>query len=133
MGLYGKKVVMVQIFGSSATRSIDSAKVRNALIRLYNDYKVHSLIMTHSTDKSTDITWTDIPGSVIAKERDCREIAAIMINCDLLLCPESALHQIGGALGVPCFSLLAQDPRARINYYSAVYLGRREIRVVPHW
>ena len=135
-GLWGKRVMLVQIHGTSPSRSIASATVRNALIKLYQQYKIHSLIMTHNTDVASDITWSDIPGSIVARDRDCREIAAIMCYCDLVLCPDSAILHIAGALSIPTVSLFGPtDPRARVNYYPAavaIWEGEK-LGGHPHW
>jgi ADP-heptose:LPS heptosyltransferase len=135
-GLWGKKVVMVQLFGTSPARSMAYHAVKAALIKLYEEYKINALIMTHGTDPSNNIIWNEIPGSVVVKGKDCREIASIMIHCDLVLCPDSALLHIAGALGVPTVTLFGPtDPRARINYYpNAVSLwGGENLGGHPHW
>jgi ADP-heptose:LPS heptosyltransferase len=135
-GLHGKKFIVVQLFGSSASRSIDGLKVKNALARLYDQHKIQSVIVTHSTDKMTEIQWNEIPGSIVVKDKDCREISAIMVFADLVLCPDSALLHMAGALGVPTVSVFGPtDPRARINYYPnavAIWEGEK-LGGHPHW
>ncbi len=136
LGLYGKKLMCVQIFGSSQARSLDQMKVKNAMVSLYNDHQVRSLIFTHSSDKMTDIMWNEIPGSVVVRDKDCREISAIMCHADLVLCPDSALLHMAGALGVPTVALFGPtDPRARVNYYAnavAIWEGEK-LGGHPHW
>lgn len=135
-GMWGKKIMMVQLFGTSPARSIGYNTLKNALIQIYQKYKIHALIMTHNTDPHTDIMWNEIPGSVIVKGKDCREIASIMVHCDLVLCPDSALLHIAGALGVPTVSLFGPtDPRARVNYYPAAVAiwGGETLGGHPHW
>lgn len=135
-GLWGKKIMMVQLFGTSPSRSIGLHTVKTALVKLYEQYKIHALIMTHGTDPSTDIMWNEIPGSVVVRGKDCREIASIMVHCDLVLCPDSAMLHIAGALGVPTVTLFGPtDPRARINYYpnAVVIWGGENLGGHPHW
>lgn len=135
-GLHGKKFMVVQIFGSSAARSLDQAKVKNALRRLYDEHQIRSLITTHSTDAMTEIQWNEIPGSVVVRDKDCREISAIMCHADLVLCPDSAHLHMAGALGVPTVALFGPtDPRARVNYYPnavAIWEGEK-LGGHPHW
>lgn len=136
LGMYGKRFMVVQIFGSSQARSLDQTKVKNALMHMYNEHQVRSLIFTHSTDKMTEIQWNEIPGSIVVRDKDCREISAVMCHADLVLCPDSALLHMAGALGVPTVALFGPtDPRARVNYYPnavAIWEGEK-LGGHPHW
>lgn len=136
IGLHGKKFMVVQIFGTSAARSLDQLKVKNSLRTLYEQHGIRSLIFTHTTDSMTDIQWNEIPGSVVVQNKDCREISAIMCYADLVLCPDSALLHMAGALGVPTVALFGPtDPRARVNYYPnavAIWEGEK-LGGHPHW
>lgn len=135
-GVSSKKTILVNLFSSSAQRTITNDTVRNALIKLYNDHKIHSLIVRHSSDAHTGLPWDNIPGSVIVNDKNTRELAAIMCHIDLLLCPDSALLHVGGALGIPTVSLFGPtDPAARINYYPkaiAIWEGET-LPGHPHW
>ncbi len=134
--LSGKKTVLVNLFSSSFQRTITNETVRNALIKLYNEYRIHSLIIRHSSDAHTGLPWDSIPGSVMITDKNTRELAAIMCHSDLLLCPDSALLHVGGAIGMPTVSLFGPtDPAARVNYYpNAVAIWEGEhLPGHPHW
>ncbi len=135
-GFSGKKTMLVNLFASSPHRSVAIHTVRNALNRLYTEHKIHSLIVRHSSDASTEIAWDNIPGSHFINDMPIRELGGLMSHVDLLLCPDSALLHLGGAIGVPTVSLFGPtDPRARINYYSkavAIWEGEK-LGGHPHW
>lgn len=135
-GLSGKKLMLVNLFASSSSRSIPSVTVRNSLTRLYKEHKIHSLIVKHSSDALSDIAWDNVPGSIFVQDLDIRQIAAVMAHVDLLLCPDSALLHLAGAIGTPTVSMFGPtDPRARINYYpkaTAIWEGEK-LGGHPHW
>lgn len=135
-GLLNKRSIVVNLFSSSAQRTISNDTVRNALIKLYNNHKIHSLIVKHSSDYHSGLPWDSIPGSVIVTGKNTRDLAAIMCHSDLLLCPDSALLHIAGAIGMPTVALFGPtDPAARVNYYpNAVAIWEGEhLAGHPHW
>jgi ADP-heptose:LPS heptosyltransferase len=131
-----EKKLLVQLFSSSPNRNIDLRQLRGALVTLYNEHQVRSIIMTHPSDVHSDLVLSEIPGVVILKHKDIRTIMNLMVHCDLVLCPDSAILHVAGALKVPVVSLFGgTDPRARINYYptaTAIWPGG-EMNGHPHW
>lgn len=130
------KVLMVNLFSSARDRCIDDLKIKDTLIDLANNHGIRSVIVTHNSDKQTDIDWRLIPGAVVLHDADVRAIASILVHCNLLLCPDSAILHLAGALGVPTVSVFAPtDPRARINYYpqAVAIWGGEGMMGHPHW
>jgi ADP-heptose:LPS heptosyltransferase len=112
------KLVMIQPSASSQKRSIDHGKLKQAAMALYKNYRVRSVIVTHSSDWGTDILWDNLPNSIPLRNADIRKIASVMVHCDLVLCPDSSIMHLAGALGVPTVALFGPThPAARINYY----------------
>jgi len=136
-GVWSKDpIILVQLIGSSPTRSIDNQVVKNALNTLYDNYRVRSIILAHNSDTTPGFSYSDVHGSFVVRNKDIREIAALAVHCDLVLCPDSAVLHLAGALGVPSVSLFGPtDPRARINYYpQAVSIwGGEGLTGHPHW
>lgn len=129
------KVIMVNIFSSSKTRSLDERKYKEALIELAQlGYKM--LIVKHATDWATEVMWDNIANTAIIDNADCRTLAGIMVHCDLLFCPDSSLMHLAGALSVPTVAVFGPtDPRARVNHYKntkAIWHGE-QIAACPCW
>jgi len=115
-----EKMVLVQPFSSSKARSGIHTKVKQALISLYQNFGVRAVILAHSSDDNSDVLWDNIPGSVYLKDLDIRGIAGVMVHCDLVLCPDSSILHLSGALGVPTVGLFGPSPpQSRINHYEA--------------
>lgn len=112
------RTILVHIFTTTTRRNLNSGTFKAALMDLSRKgYKL--IILSHSTDYSSDVLFNNIPNSIYIKDEDIRNIAAIMLKCDLLLCPDSSMLHLAGALSVPTVSIFGHtDPRARINYYS---------------
>jgi ADP-heptose:LPS heptosyltransferase len=129
------KVIMVHIFTTTARRNLNSTMFKSTLMDLTSrGYSL--LILSHSSDYPSDVLFDNIPGAHILKDQDIRTIAGIMVSCDLVICPDSAILHLAGALGVPTVSLFGHtDPRARINYYPnavAIWPGERAA-CAPCW
>lgn len=116
--VYREKLMLVQPCASERRRSLDHLKLRQALQTLYNKYRIISVIVTHGSDFQTDTLWENIPGAIVLRDLDVRQIAAIMIHCNLVFCPDSSILHLAGALAVPTVGYFGPtDPRARVNYY----------------
>lgn len=112
------KLILVQPFSSSKTRSSPHVKLKQAMIEMYQKYGIRSVIITHSSDGKTDVLWDNIPGSIFLRDVDIRGIAGVMVHCDLVLCPDSSILHLAGALGIPTVSLFGPTPpQSRINHY----------------
>jgi len=134
--LSNKKKVMVQLFASSSRRSLSTRVLKEALTELYNRHGICSVILTHSSDPQIDVRWQDIPGVEVLADKDVREIAGAMVHCDLVLCPDSSILHLAGALSVPVVGIFGPtDPAARVNHYpSAVAIwGGDGLKPCPCW
>ncbi len=66
-------------------------------------------------DSSTE--W-NLPGVTQVFEHPVRHAAAILKQCDVLVCPDSSMLHIGGALNMKMVSLFgSMPPASRINHY----------------
>ncbi len=132
----GTKTMLVNLFSSSDRRCIDSGKTKEAIIDLFQQHGIRSLIIRHNSDRSTSIDWGSIPGCSVLENPSVRQIAGIMPYCSIMLCPDSACLHLGGAIGMPTVSLFGHtDPRARVNYYPnsiAIWEGA-SINRCPCW
>jgi len=98
------------------------------LTALATHYNTVNLILTHDSDFQTDVLWENIPNSMMVKNLNVRQIAGLMVNCDLVLCQDSSVLHLAGALDVPTVSLFGPThPAARINHYpNAVAIWKGE-------
>lgn len=129
------QVIMVHVFSTAVRRNLNSATFKSALMDLDSrGYRL--IILLHSTDYPSEVYFDNIPGAIILKDEDIRNIVGLMISCDLVICPDSAILHLAGALNIPTVSLFGHtDPRARINYYPntvAVWPGQR-FSCAPCW
>ncbi len=134
--LQGKKIVLVQPSASSERRSLDHRKLKTALTELNTAHGVATIVLTHSSDFGTDVLWDNIPGCMPIRNLDVRQIAGLMVHCDLVLCPDSSVLHLAGALKVPTVAFFGPThPAARINYYPnavAIWKGE-ELNPCPCW
>jgi ADP-heptose:LPS heptosyltransferase len=116
--IYHERLLLVQTGGSEPMRSLDHGKLKQVLVKLWEKERVHSLVISHSSDFKSDTLWSNIPGGMVIKNKTIREIAGIMVHCNLVLCPDSSILHLAGALSIPTVALFGPtDPRARVNHY----------------
>lgn len=128
------KIILVHIFTSTVRRNLADNKIKTTLMALgRKGYKL--IILSHKTDYPTNIMFSNIPNAIVFSG-DVRQIAALMKYCSLVLCPDSSILHLAGALSVPTVSIFGHtDPRARINYYQnavAIWPGE-EYSACPCW
>ena len=115
---YGKSIVIAQPFASTERRSLDLRRFRDVLQRLANEYNTMNLVLTHGSDFQSDITWDTIPNTAVLKDLDIRQIGGLMVHSNLVLCPDSSILHLAGALRVPTVALFGPThPAARVNHY----------------
>jgi len=131
-----EKIMMVQPFASSKDRSGIHSRIKEAVVNLYRKNGVRSVIITHSSDASSNVLWNNVPGSIHLKDFDVRGIAGVMAHCDMVLCPDSSILHLAGCMGVPTVGLFGPTPpQSRINHYEkAVALWEGEgLGPCPCW
>lgn len=132
----GLKFVVVNPCASNPHRSPDQLMLREAvkLIRSMNpDIKI--IILKHSSDFDRDVPWSDI-ADLMLKDWEVRDIAALLTFTHLLICPDSALLHVAGALDTLTLALFGStDPAARVNYYPNVagYCPGVKLQCWPGW
>lgn len=113
------KKIFVHTSASSNRRSLDQTLLFSALSHLNNHHGIQSVILTHPSDHDYKKSrWSDLPGALVLDSLDIRQVAGVMVHCDLVLCPDSAILHLAGALRIPTVSMFGPtDPNSRINYY----------------
>ena len=129
------KRIMINLISSAPSRSLLTNHLYYALSELGNlGYQL--LIVQHYTDHASIKQYNSLPGAIAIVDKDIRELASVMVNCHLLICPDSALLHLAGALSFPVIGLFGPtDPRARINYYptAKAIWGGKDLPGHPHW
>jgi heptosyltransferase-2 len=128
-------IIMINLFSSSTTRSLDKQVVLDSLKQL-SSLNMKLLLITHDSDSNTASSFKNIANLHTVKGKDIRELSAILTQINLLLCPDSALLHAAGALNIPTVALFAPtDPRARVNYYpnAKAIWGGEGLNGHPHW
>lgn len=134
--LMGKTLVLVQPTSTATARDAPHEKMKQALLKLIAQKKnVRALILTHDSDTMRDTNWK-YDGFILAHELRVRQIAALMRETHLVLCPDSAILHIAAALHHPTVTLFGPtDPRARVNYHpeAVAIWGGKELLNYPCW
>lgn len=127
--------IFVQPSASNERRSYPHRALKEAVMDL-TSRGAFCFISTHSRDWHSDVLWHNIYNSAEVKDLKVREIAGLIANCDLVLCNDSSILHLAGALDIPTVALFGPThPDARINYYpKAVALwGGRDLAPCPCW
>ena len=129
------KLMMVQPSSSNTRRDMPRDKLKFAVQRvLTSDRDTKALIITNHSD-SVKMDW-NYGDTHVLNNFDCRQLAALMHYCDLVLCPDSAILHIASALHKKCLTIFGPtDPRARVNYHPeavAIWPGK-ELKNYPVW
>jgi ADP-heptose:LPS heptosyltransferase len=117
LGFSRNKLFLVQAHSSTSRRDLPIPKLQHAIGNILKaDPSFRGIIVTHTTD-STKQNW-NIYGTGIMKDMDVRQIAAVMFYCDVVLCQDSAILHLAGALEKKIITFFGPtDPRARVNYF----------------
>jgi ADP-heptose:LPS heptosyltransferase len=131
-----KPTILVNLFSSATSRSINNQTLVETVKGL-SDLGYNILLTTHSdSDQGSASHFQDISGVRFVKDQDVRQLAALLKHVDVLLCPDSALLHVAGALDIPTIALFGPtDPRARVNYYptATAIWGGEGLNGHPHW
>jgi len=130
-----KPKVFVQPSASCDRRSYPHPKLKRVVMELTKQ-GIACFIATHSEDWPTDTLWNNIPGANELRNWNVRELAAVMTHCDLVLCQDSAILHLAGALDIPTVALFGPThPDARINHYprAVAIWGGRDLNPCPCW
>ena len=128
------KSIMVHIFSSASMRNLDITPMRDAVYKLaQTGYKI--ILLRHLSDPISDPLWESVP-NIVRLNGDIRRLAGVLKNCNLLLCPDSSVMHVAGAMNIPTVAIFNHtDPRARINYYPetvALWPGQK-LQCCPCW
>lgn len=136
LDIEGKGLLLVNPYASNRHRSPDPFVVEEAIRQVRKESENLAVVVTtHSTDWDKDVKWTGV-ADVVLQDVPVRMIAAIMSFADAVVCPDSAVLHIAGALGVPGLALFGPtDPRARVNHYPNIlgYCPGMKLHCWPGW
>lgn len=110
------KLVMINPCASNHRRSWDIMRWQQTAAYLgQGNNSIWSIVVTHDSDYKK--TKWDLKNTVEIHNYDVRHVAAILWYCDLLICPDSALLNLGQAIDKKILALFGPtDHRARCNY-----------------
>lgn len=137
-GLYGLglKLVMIQPASSTSRRDVPANTLQQIALKIAQANKnIRLLVVSHDTDNDKSQNW-NFREVTRLHNMDIRQLAAIMNYCSLVLCQDSAILHLAGALEKASFSFFGPtDPRARINTYrNAVSIwGGHNLACCPCW
>jgi ADP-heptose:LPS heptosyltransferase len=120
--------IFVQPYATSSKRTFDVLKLKNALEELAL-YDVSSVILTNKSDGKEEAFWYSIPNVTVLSNPDIRTVASIAIHCDMVLCPDSSLLHLAGALDISALCLFTSTwPHSILKHYPyATYLWGGEL------
>lgn len=108
------KVVMVQPYASNQIRSCDIRILKRALVQFVQETGFHCLIIQHGSDWERDASW-DLKNFVPVRDYGIDSLAAIMHHVRLVLCQDSSILHLAGALQKDIVGLFGPtDYRARM-------------------
>lgn len=115
----GDSLLVINPFASNKNRSMSPVVMRDALrmIRQQGDSKIKTVVVTHTSDYTEEVSW-EAHAHAVARNWSIRDVAALLKYADLLICPDSALLHMAGALDISALALFGPtDARARVNHY----------------
>jgi len=128
------KVVILSPFASNKWRSIPLKTIKEFITGLRNR-NTKILLLTHSSDYIADIPWENYV-DYVAKDLKVRQVAALINESDLLVCPDSAALHIAGALEKQVIGIFGPtDAYARVNHYTKAigYWPGSKLECSPCW
>lgn len=111
------RLIMVQPSSSTTARDYPVSKMKEALVQILRGQKdLRAIVITHNSDNiKTDWNYSDVH---CLHNFGMRKIAAIMEQCQLVICPDSGCLHMASALHMPTVTLFGPtDPHARVNYH----------------
>lgn len=134
------KLILVQPSSSTNRRDVP-VDVFPHLIRqlVTRDPSFKMLVFTHDDSDNAfakGIDWKSIKNCIHMKNYKIREIAAFMHFCDTVICPDSSLLHLAGALNKKTVTFFGPtDPRARVNYYprAVAIAPGKQLHCWPSW
>jgi ADP-heptose:LPS heptosyltransferase len=132
-----KYLVLVQPTSSALHRDIPVDKLKQCIINIVKMRRdVGFIIITNNSDNRKNINWKEINNVHVLDNFDCREIAALMKLCSLVICQDSAVLHLASALKMKTLALFGPtDPRARVNYHpeAVAYWPAGQLKGSPRW
>lgn len=126
-------LIFVQPCSSSLHRDCPAPVVKKIIEGLLK--KGLKILFTRSGYDSTKTDW-NYAGGYPLKDLTIRQVAALMEQCQLVICPDSVMLHLASALHVPTLTLFGPtDPRARINYHpeAVAYWPGGKLKNYPLW
>lgn len=130
-----KKLVFIQHSASSQNRTLPHSTLKECIkeLLLANRNIIPIIPMYKSDTADTQWVYKDIH---LLQGFDIRMSAAIMSQCDLIICQDSLILHLANALKLPTFTFFGPtDPYARVNYHpeAIAYWPAGELKQFPIW
>lgn len=129
-----ENIIVVQPFASNPRRSYDIRQLQKALVMATqaND-DIRFLVLKHSSDFNPDSQW-EFRHVMHIKDYDITAIAALMYHCSMVVCPDSAILHLAGALGKYIVAYFGPtDYRARMYANMKAVCPAEKMPSFPIW
>lgn len=109
------KLIFLQPRSNDARRTWPKHHIDDLTEKLSKSKNIVTLLFDWA---GTVNSWTERENLFIIKNRSTADTAAIMKECDLVVCPDSSMLHLGGALNKKIVSIWGPiPPESRINHY----------------
>ena len=110
------QLIAVQARSNDARRTWNLERVQAVCKKLSKDPKKRVLLLDWGHDTKR---WETHDRMFLVLDRKLPEVAALMEQCDLVICPDSSNLHLAGALGKKIVTIFGPIPaESRVNYYS---------------
>jgi ADP-heptose:LPS heptosyltransferase len=119
--LKGKRLLVVQANSSCARRDYNQYYLQKTLAEIakqkHKNLAIVVILHKDGKDRNNDINWKQ-PHLIRFEDRDTRDIGALIEAAEIVLCPDSSVLHIAGALDKKILTLFGPiNPRARTSYF----------------
>jgi heptosyltransferase-2 len=129
----GQKLIAIQAKSNDARRTWPLDHMARLLTLLSAEERIQTLFFDWG---DTTSRWSPPPGGRVhfLFNRNLADVAALMEQCDLVVCPDSALLHLAGALQKKIVAIFGPiPPVSRMNYYSNSTAVARQLPCQPCW
>lgn len=126
--------VVVQPYASNSRRSLDVKKLQRALMEAsVANPKLRFIVIRHDSDFDRNSNW-DLQKTHQFKNYDVVHVSALIDQCGLVVCPDSAILHVAGALSKKIVAFFGPtDYRARTYNNQISICPAQEFAFWPPW
>ncbi len=132
--LIASKTILVQPYASNPRRSYDIKRLQKSLVlSIQQNPQIKFLVLKHSSDFEKDIQW-DFKNVYMMKDYDIVSIASVLHHMPMVVCPDSALLHMAGALSKKIVAFFGPtDYRARMYPHMKALCPGEVMPCFPMW